>query len=151
MKTLGKMSKLFLAWKQAVFPVTHFVFQALFLTHIAELFPQTRFMIIRYAGAREELLLIPDQCVPGHETEQLPSHDGNGLLQLPLARHVIFWGPTRWYPELHTKVTLLLYVLPVEMASAFSMEGCSPQVIPRIEENWLFIGKESLSVLSVIH
>lgn len=81
-------------------------------------------------------MVIPDWNVPGHETKQLPSQNGRGLLQLPLARHVIFWGPTRWYPELHTKVTLLLYVLPVEMASAFSMEGCSPQVISRREENF---------------
>lgn len=72
----------------------------------------------------------------GHETSELPSHSGKGLLQLPLARQVIFWGPTRWYPGLHTKVTLLLYVLPVETASAFSMEGCNPQVISRREENF---------------
>lgn len=97
---------------------------------------QLSLWIIWYPCIREELLLIAYWNVPGHETKQLPSHNGKGLLQLPLARHVIFWGPTRWYPELHTKVTLLLYVLPVEMASAFSMEGWSPQVISRTEENF---------------
>lgn len=80
---------------------------------------------------------------------QLPSHNGKGLLQLPLARHVIFWGPTRWYPELHTKVTLLLYVLPVEMASAFSMEGWSPQVISRTEENfWVLYTMKTIPSMS---
>lgn len=98
--------------------------------------------IMWYTCTWGEVLLIPDQNVPGHDTKCLPSHDGKGLLQLPLVRHVIFWGPTRWYPALHTKVTLLLYVLPVEMASAFSTEGCSPQVIPIREEKILVLYKQ---------
>lgn len=118
--------------------------------HIIELFPESSSILGLYD--MHELLLIPDWNVPDHETEQLPSHKGKGLLQLPLARHVTFCGPIRWYPALHTKVTLLLYVFPVEMASAFSIEGCSPQVIPRRGENFLVLYRQHRPFcLSVTH